>query len=222
MRSRNAFSDAGVRRRAVARRRAARPRGCNSTTSPRATDKAVVESAQTGVDRLALAANGALECFDRDRQDTRAGNRAEHHGVDDGARFARGTGKIAEHDRASPSSVRRSPAARHRAGCRPCPSSRRADRSDAIEEISVVRSGVTKPFGAGAARFGEFGRDHQVDVAGLRIERHHRLGLAGLELIAEHFDVIGRRAGALRDARAPTSPDRSGCARAPPPESSRS
>ena len=53
---------------------------------------------------------------------------------------------------------------------------------------------------AGAAGFRQFGCDHQIDVAGLRIERHHGLWLAGLQLLAKHLDVVGRCAGALRDA----------------------
>ena len=66
--------------------------------------------------------------------------------------------------------------------------------------MSVVRSFVTNPRLIARPGLHPFGGNHDVDVAGIRHQRHDRLTAVGGIASRKEFQVINCRAGALRDA----------------------
>ena len=163
--------------------------------------KAGAETAQIGVDRLAVGADRRFERFGRNRQRAGAGDGAEHHRTDHGAAFARDRFEI-EQQRAfrilldrldEPLLIVAAVAHRHllhhQVGA--------AGRGDGRGAV-----GRDKAAGDGAAGFHQFAGDDEIDVADARRQRQDRAALVGLaHRRRDELDVIGRRAGALRDAR---------------------
>ena len=70
-----------------------------------------------------------------------------------------------------------------------------------VEAMRSVRSGVTKPRSTARARFHQLGGKHDVDVARHGQQAQDRRAPRDLAAVWEQFDIIDRRAGALRHAR---------------------
>ena len=163
--------------------------------------KAGAEAAQIGLDRLAVGADRRLEGVGRDRQRAGAGDGAEHHRIDHGAALARDRFEI-EQQRAfrilldrldEPLLVIAAVAHRHLLHHQ----IRAAGRGDGRGAV-----GRDKAAGDGAAGFHQFAGDDEIDIADARRQREDRAALVGLARRRRHqLDVIGGRAGALRDAR---------------------
>ena len=163
--------------------------------------KTGAEAAQIGLDRFAVGADRRLERFGRDRQRAGAGDGAEHHRIDHGARFVGDRFEIEQQralrillDRLQQSLLVIAAVAHRHLLHHQIRAAGRGDGRGAI--------GRDETAGDGAAGFHQFAGDDQIDVADARRQRENWTALLGLARRRWHqLDVIGRRAGALRHAR---------------------
>ena len=158
------------------------------------------KTAKARVGALAGAAYGLLARGPRQRQGARAGERAEQNGIDHGA-GARG--EFME--------IGKYRALGQRFGCEDdalaveaavaqryffvdgVDAMRRSDQRGALGRDIAVQQG--------APGFEQFGSEHDVDVGGCGCERHHHAPALKLGRARRvQLDVVGGRAGALRDA----------------------
>ncbi len=158
------------------------------------------EAAQAGFGAASCLADRRLAGLARDRQHAAAGHGAEEHRIDDGAAFLRELAHVEEHRVLCQLARRR----HHLVGFvaaighlhlldRGVDAMRRGDERGALGAHVAIHHG--------APGLDQLGGDHDVDVAGTRRERQHRIAAA--ELAAPRgvdLQVIGRGAGALRDA----------------------
>ena len=150
--------------------------------------------------RLAVLADRGFEGFGRDRQPAAAGDGAEHDRADDRAAFLRKLRHVEEQgfpgvglDRLA-QALRIGAAVAHRDLL-----VHREEAADRCDGESAVRG--DEAAGDGAPGLQQFARDRDVDVADAGIERQHRLAAVQRGGGRRHdLDIIGGRAGALRDA----------------------
>ena len=154
------------------------------------------ESGEIRVHGDRAGANRLLVRIARKRQRARGGERAEQHGTDEAAGFARGGLHVEAHEAARCAAQRRE----HRVRLGDSIAERRffGNAVDAVgrgHQRGSIRGDESAHHRA--PRLHELGADHHVDVAGHGHEREDRL-LCRVGGPRTHLEVVHRRPGALR------------------------
>ena len=162
--------------------------------------EALGEAAQTGRRALAAGFDHALIGGAREGEQAAAGNRAQHHGTDDGAALPRDLAHVehvvlaavAAHQRQQRRVVGAAVAELHallrgQGAVAGGDDQRALDRAHAVADL--------------ARGLQQFGRNDGIEAAGRRVEAEHRAAAAQFgHRYRKHFDVIGGGAGALGHA----------------------